>query len=385
MELPQAGYGDQLSGERVQLNNEVRPTDQDTFHSIPARLVLDPQLEEEHRELLHGRQQQEGAGLLYNDKLDDHPGQGTHQALPSDIKALIRESASKILRQTPKNRIDLRILHRRRRRYRRFGMRFRAVACALAIQLRGIEKETLRSCIPDIRFDINGMSERDCINRFRFGKTHLAILLWKFQLPTFFSTEEGYRTSGIEGLCVVLERLSSTFYYVCEHIARRCAPLRDGDWTRISSRLDEYTSAVRVNRGELRNVWGFIDGTIRRMCKPLGNAEQQALYSGHKRCHGIKFQSVTTPDGIISHLFGPAEGRLHDLTLLDASGLEETIQNDQRFDGYLLYGDPAYGHTDVFASPFDRIGATREESEVNASMSRVRITVEWGFGQVIDE
>ncbi|ETO78516.1 hypothetical protein F444_06563 [Phytophthora nicotianae P1976] len=121
------------------------------------------------------------------------------------------------------------------------------------------------------------------------------------------------------------------------------------------------------------------------MCKPLGNAEQQALYSGHKRCHGIKFQSVTTPDGIISHLFGPAEGRLHDLTLLDASGLEETIQNDQRFDGYLLYGDPAYGHTDVFASPFDRIGATREESEVNASMSRVRITVEWGFGQVIDE
>ncbi|ETP47412.1 hypothetical protein F442_06545 [Phytophthora nicotianae P10297] len=369
MELPQAGYGDQLSGERVQLNNEVRPTDQDTFHGLPARLVLDPQLEEEHRELLHGRRQQEGAGLRDLTEMEDrydcsYGWTMIFQCIMTSWMIIPARAHIKRYLATSKHSFE---------------------TCALAIQLRGIEKETLRSCIPDIRFDINGMSERDCIDRFRFGKTHLAILLWKFQLPTFFSTEEGYRTSGIEGLCVVLERLSSTFYYVCEHIARRCAPLRDGDWTRISSRLDEYTSAVRVNRGELRNVWGFIDGTIRRIGKPLGNAEQHALYSGHKRCHGIKFQSVTTPDGIISHLFGPAEGRLHDLTLLDASGLEETIQNDQRFDGYLLYGDPAYGHTDVFASPFDRIGATREESEVNASMSRVRITVEWGFGQVIDE
>ncbi|ETM48914.1 hypothetical protein L914_06619 [Phytophthora nicotianae] len=284
MELPQAGYGDQLSGERVQLNNEVRPTDQDTFHSIPARLVLDPQLEEEHRELLHGRQQQEGAGLRDLTEMED------------------RYDCS-------------------------YGwtMIFQCIMTSWMI-------------IP--------------------ARAHI-----KRYLATSKHSFESQRAK----------------YYVKHRKTASISGYSIGDAVAIDD------SECVFELGELRNVWGFIDGTIRRIGKPLGNAEQHALYSGHKRCHGIKFQSVTTPDGIISHLFGPAEGRLHDLTLLDASGLEETIQNNQRFDGYLLYGDPAYGHTDVFASPFDRIGATREESEVNASMSRVRITVEWGFGQVIDE
>ncbi|ETN04624.1 hypothetical protein PPTG_14456 [Phytophthora nicotianae INRA-310] len=84
----------------------------------------------------------------------------------------------------------------------------------------------------------------------------------------------------------------------------------------------------------------------------LDSLEQSAMYSGYKRIHAVKYQAVTTPDGMIAHLFGPAEGRSHDLTLLEASDLEETIKNDHRFDGYLIYEDPAYGQTDVFASPF---------------------------------
>ncbi|ETI30432.1 hypothetical protein F443_22444 [Phytophthora nicotianae P1569] len=469
MEYPEAGYGTQLAGGRSLRNEMhlavqetcqglparlvLRPQVQETqnaqlrgceqregadSHNIGGMedhydysygLDDDFPMDNDNLDGNHGLgSQQDDAGALpggennfvalllgENDNRDDIPSESDSgsdnsagsggEVLTSAFKDHIRESASKMLRQTPKNSIDLWVLHRRRRRYRRLGMLFRAVACALAIQMRQIEKEMLRSSIPDVRFDINQMSERNCIDRFRFGKTHLAILLWKLQLPAFFSTEEGYRTSGIEGLCIVLERLSypsrwrelkdrygrhesnlsSIFYYVCEHIARRCAPLLDGDWNRISSRLEDYTAAVRAKGGELRNVWGFIDGTLRRICRPLDSAEQQSMFNGHKRCHGIKYQSVTTPDGMIAHLFGPIEGRLHDLTLLEASGLESTIQNDQRFHGYLLYGDPAYGQTDVFASPFDRVGATREESVVNASMSRVRITVEWGFGQVINE
>lgn len=84
-------------------------------------------------------------------------------------------------------------------------------------------------------------------------------------------------------------------------------------------------------------------------------------------------------------MFGPAEGRAHDLTLRDALALEDIISHDHRFHDYLPYGDPAYGQTDVFASPFDRVGAMSEELEVNKSLSRVRITVEWAFGEIIGE
>ncbi|GMF51745.1 unnamed protein product [Phytophthora fragariaefolia] len=61
------------------------------------------------------------------------------------------------------------------------------------------------------------------------------------------------------------------------------------------------------------------------------------------------------------------------------------IGRDRRFHGYLLYGDPAYGQTDVISSPFDKMGATREEIEVNGSLSKVRISVEWMFGKIIGE
>ena len=50
--------------------------------------------------------------------------------------------------------------------------------------------------------------------------------------------------------------------------------------------------------GLLTNLWGFIDGTLRKTCLPC-NFQKQA-YSGHKRCHGLKFQTFVTPDGMIA-------------------------------------------------------------------------------------
>ncbi|KAE9176059.1 hypothetical protein PF004_g26202 [Phytophthora fragariae] len=271
--------------------------------------------------------------------------------------------------------------------------------------MRDHEQEILRGKVPDIRFNINRLSEKDCINRFRFRKVHLAYLLMQFRLPPFFSTEEGYRVSGIEALCITLERmgyparwreqvnkfgrsesnLSSIFYDVCERISSRCAPLLKGDWDRVSARLEDFASAIYAKGSALDNLWGFTDGTVRKICRPGDSIEQRAMYNGHKRSHAVKYQAVTTPDGLIVHVFGPAQGRAHDLTLLEDSDLENIIGRDRRFHGYRLYGDPAYGQTDVFASPFDKVGVTREEIEVNRSLSKVRISVEWMFGKIIGD
>lgn len=71
-----------------------------------------------------------------------------------------------------------------------------------------------------------------------------------------------------------------------------------------------HFQAVEAKGGALNNCWGFIDGTARPICRPI--VEQEEHYSGHKRQHCLKFQSVICPDGIIASLKGPYPGRRHD-------------------------------------------------------------------------
>lgn len=60
-------------------------------------------------------------------------------------------------------------------------------------------------------------------------------------------------------------------------------------------------------------IWGFIDGMFKPFCRPT---EGQCLhYSSYKKSHGLKFQVITTPDGMISHLSGPWLGPDNDLTI----------------------------------------------------------------------
>ena len=84
----------------------------------------------------------------------------------------------------------------------------------------------------------------------------------------------------------------------------------------------------------------------------------------------------STPDGMIAHVFGPYPGRL---------GVHDIISNDNRFNGYLIYGDPAYGRDSVTHCPYGgpRSMMSEQRRAVNESMSRVRVSVEWMYGLVI--
>ncbi len=48
-------------------------------------------------------------------------------------------------------------------------------------------------------------------------------------------------------------------------------------------------------------------------------------------------------------MFGPIEGRRHDSFMLGESGLEEQLRHITKPNGdpYVLYGDPAYGVTNI--------------------------------------
>jgi len=106
------------------------------------------------------------------------------------------------------------------------------------------------------------------------------------------------------------------------------------------------------------NIWGFIDGTLCSICRPKQGQHQ--FYTGyklcHKLCHAIKFQGITTPDGLIAFLAGPFEGKLGDWMAWRQSGVEEILRDilsENIEQGRLfLYGDHAYSLSFGIICPF---------------------------------
>jgi hypothetical protein len=147
------------------------------------------------------------------------------------------------------------------------------------------------------------------------------------------------------------------------------------------ARLQEYASAIHAKGAPLDSVWGFLDCTIRGICRP--SRWQRVAYNGYKKIHAIKFQAVKLPNGLIGHLYGPMEGRRNDNTLLAASHLLENCaqfafrpgagQNTPITRRYFqIFGDPAYGVSPLILSPFNA-GAdwTPEQKRWNYEMSSV--------------
>jgi hypothetical protein len=67
------------------------------------------------------------------------------------------------------------------------------------------------------------------------------------------------------------------------------------DYRRLTlERLWGFAAAIE-RTGGADGVWGFIDGTQRRICRP--EDDQRSWYSGYVKGHSIKFQGILTPDG----------------------------------------------------------------------------------------
>lgn len=147
---------------------------------------------------------------------------------------------------------------------------------------------------------------------------------------------------------------------------------------------------------------------MRPCCRPIRS--QRSLFSGHKRTHGIKFQvcalfdqqlsqnnnkqynlqyvilvqSVVCPNGIIANLYGPIPGKHHDAFMLRESNLLTNLQAKFRPPHvYTLYGDPAYPLRQHMLAPYRGALVTREQELFNRRMSRVRVSVEWAFGKIV--
>lgn len=70
--------------------------------------------------------------------------------------------------------------------------------------------------------------------------------------------------------------------------------------------------------------------------------------------------------------------------MLGVSGLANKLRQFQRPNGqpYIIYGDPAYGLTRNILAPYRGAHLTRDQQEFNSRMSKLRVSVEWGFGKI---
>ena len=56
-------------------------------------------------------------------------------------------------------------------------------------------------------------------------------------------------------------------------------------------RMPYYAESISNKTGGVaRDIWGFINGTIRKTARPIYH--QRIVYTRFKKCHGLKFQSI---------------------------------------------------------------------------------------------
>ena len=67
--------------------------------------------------------------------------------------------------------------------------------------------------------------------------------------------------------------------------------------------LQIYSNAIADKGAALHNCFGFVDGTVRPVCRP--GEQQRVIYNGHKRVQPLKFQCVALPNGLIDNLYDP--------------------------------------------------------------------------------
>ena len=142
--------------------------------------------------------------------------------------------------------------------------------------------------------------------------------------------------------------------------------------------LYSYAHTVSDKGTALDACIGFMDGSTKPIARLTENLS--VTFSGHKRVHCLRFQSLLLPNGLIGHMSSPLEGRRHDAILLWESDILGQLQQLYRHDRrpFTVYGNPAFRAQKHLISPIKRHILTDQERGFNTSMSVVWECVEWG-------
>ncbi len=239
------------------------------------------------------------------------------------------------------------------------------------------------------RFQVDNFLSKEFRKFFCFEKEHIHKLATLLHLQVQYCSATRLRWDAIEGLCLLLRHLCYPNRLVdivpsFRRSVSECSIIVNYMLTEILSTnmhrlhtvqqpwvdFQRFTEAVTRKGLPLTNVWAFINGTLVPTCRPI--YDQEAVFSGHKRCHGVKCQHLTCPNGIVLHAYGPFHGRRHDMYMYMQSLLENQIANLQ-LNGHQLaiYGDAVYNLKPYFYMPSCGANLSPDELMFNRRMSHV--------------
>ncbi|KAF8572976.1 hypothetical protein K439DRAFT_1376884, partial [Ramaria rubella] len=190
----------------------------------------------------------------------------------------------------------------------------------------------------------------------------------------------------------VLEIINETVSFINNHWGH----LLDWDSQLCQSRdICCCISALHDFGAPCQTIFGFINCTICLTCHP--REFQELVYTSYKKCHGMKYQGVVIPKGLICHLSGPFHVPQNDMGVLaDSRFLEylelHVIQPGSRQGDLLachyfqVYSDSAYGVSPVMVSSYVGIvPPTPEQCAWNMAMGGICTSVEHGLRLVLQD
>ncbi len=220
---------------------------------------------------------------------------------------------------------------------------------------------------------------------------------WKWIL--LYLDERYTNIIGHQGLLRFVDQFPAFFAAIQQKVQR--------EWVH---NVDEENGTYDVTEGLAFlpfDIFGFIDCSIDKIRSPFsgpngdyegcGRKEehdimQRAFYTGYKKIHGIKVETVFLPNGI-STVFGPVSARLTDVeNVLEMSHLNEFLARIQqgRAKEYQALGDGVYGGSlrcirSYFQSRAGQPPLLDEERRCNAAIKKCRQSIEWNYGKVSND
>jgi hypothetical protein len=250
---------------------------------------------------------------------------------------------------------------------------------------------------PELRLDLNSLSDHECISYFCFSRQHIHLLVSKLEFPDVIITYHHDRVMAVEEFCLVLRHLAylNRWFDLKDNFGHHASSL-----SRIMNyflkflllklnqsliyypltpeRLQQYAAAFHAH-GVPNGVslWSVID-TKKSSCE-----NQRALYSGHKRIHCLKYQTLEAPDGLFLHVTGCFDGRRGDRYILRRSGLINFLRENDLFNGFFVLVDSAYPNNDVMLSIYRGRNLPLAAQAFNMVMCPIRTCVEWGYAKIV--
>lgn len=175
---------------------------------------------------------------------------------------------------------------------------------------------------------------------FRFSKVDIITMHQLLNVDEYIILDNNYQIESINAFCIMLYRmanpsslaitsnffnrstsiLSRIFNYMVTLIYKKVKTKMTYDTFLINQeKIHLYSRCIN---SPTKRCWGFVDGNFHHICRPSGSNDiQRAFYNGSKKRHGINFQCVTTPNGMIAALSRPLSGTQGDATVVAESQL----------------------------------------------------------------